>query len=175
MSLEDGARAGGRDARVGDLGSDVAFFLSPPCAWCTGRGEVVEPWPLAARLHLVLVAPPFGLSTADVYRRLTGVTDPGYRPKSGAALMEAVAAGDAEEIGRRLFNRLQAPAVALRPELAGWLARLSAQKPAGCLVSGSGSTVFALARDAADARRIAAALEPDVTAGARVFVVRSLV
>src|SRR5438045_753982 len=50
------------------LGSDVAFFLAPPCAWCTGRGEVVEPWPLGARLHLVLVAPPFGLGTADVYR-----------------------------------------------------------------------------------------------------------
>src|SRR5689334_10702080 len=25
------------------LGSDVAFFFSAPAAWCTGRGEVVEP------------------------------------------------------------------------------------------------------------------------------------
>ena len=62
-----------------ELGSDVAFFLCPPAAWCTGRGEVVEPWPLGGRLHLVLAGPPFGLSTADVYR---GLTTSGMNPEA---------------------------------------------------------------------------------------------
>src|SRR5207248_4576823 len=63
----------GRDklaTMAADLGSDVAFFLDPPCAWCTGRGEVVERWPLGARIHLALVAPPFGLSSVDEYTAL---------------------------------------------------------------------------------------------------------
>src|SRR5271169_4836782 len=33
-----------------ELGSDVAFFLHVPVAWCTGRGEVVTPWPIGRRL-----------------------------------------------------------------------------------------------------------------------------
>jgi 4-diphosphocytidyl-2-C-methyl-D-erythritol kinase len=164
----------GRDELAGlaaELGSDVAFFLRRPAAWCTGRGEVVTPWRLGRRLHLVLVCPPFGLSTADVYRRL----EVPARPKSGAAVMEAVAAGDADMIGRLLFNRLQAPALALRPELADWLARLKSARPLGCLVSGSGATMFALARDAADARRVATAVRPAITAaGGRVMTARTL-
>ena len=164
----------GRDELIGmaaELGSDVAFFLGPPAAWCTGRGENVTPWPIGGRLHLVLACPPFGLSTAEVYRR---VKIPA-KPVSGTAVKEAVRAGDKEAIGRRLHNRLQEPAVALRPELKTWLSRLKAQRPLGQMVSGSGSTVFALARDAADARRIAAAIRPAVkTAGGRVLVVRTL-
>jgi 4-diphosphocytidyl-2-C-methyl-D-erythritol kinase len=164
----------GRDELIGlaaMLGSDVAFFLRPPAAWCTGRGEDVTPWPVGRRLHLVLACPPFGLSTAEVYR---GVAVPA-RPVSGAAMKKAVQAGDAAAIGRLLHNRLQKPAMALRPELTDWLGWLAAQRPLGQLVSGSGSTVFALARDAADARRIAAAVRPEMTAAdGRVLVARTL-
>jgi 4-diphosphocytidyl-2-C-methyl-D-erythritol kinase len=164
----------GRDELIGlaaELGSDVAFFLGPPAAWCTGRGEEVMPWPLGRRLHLVLACPPFGLSTADVYRRVAVPS----RPASGTAMKKAVRAGDVEAIGRRLHNRLQQPALALRPELNDWLGRFAAQQPLGHLVSGSGSTVFALVRDAADARRIAAAVRPAMTAaGGRVMVARTL-
>ena len=56
------------DALAGEIGSDVAFFLSPPAAWCTGRGEIVTPVPLGRRLDLVLVCPAVGLSTASVFR-----------------------------------------------------------------------------------------------------------
>lgn len=155
-----------------ELGSDVAFFLRKPAAWCTGRGEVVTPWPLGQRLHFVLVCPPFGLSTAEVYRKVAVPA----APKTGAALKQAVRAGDADAIGRGLHNRLQPAALAVRPELDDWLDRLARPSPVATLVSGSGSTVFALARDAAHARRVAAAVRPEaVKAGGRVFVVRSLV
>ena len=32
-----------------ELGSDVAFFFFAPAAWCTGRGEIVEPLRWAGR------------------------------------------------------------------------------------------------------------------------------
>lgn len=89
-------------------------------------------------------------------------------------MQAALAAGDVEEIGRRLHNRLQEPAEKLRPEIASLMARLAATGPAGCLLSGSGSAILALARDARDARRIAAEISAAGSAdGTRTWIVRS--
>ncbi len=156
-----------------ELGSDVAFFLRPPAAWCTGRGEVVEPLKLGRRLHLVLVCPQFGLSTAAVYRESVVPAE----PLSGDEIRRAVVAGDVDAIGRYLHNRLQEPAAQLRPELVEWLERLAALNPAGRLMSGSGSTVFALARDYRDAVRIAAGVRAGSKGleGVQLHVVRTCV
>ena len=101
----------------GELGSDVPFFFHTPAAWCTGRGEVVTPVALGRPLDFVIAKPAVGLSTAEVYR---GVTIP-ERPETGEEMRRAVAAGDVEEIGRRLHNRLQEAAERLRPEIAAGL------------------------------------------------------
>jgi 4-diphosphocytidyl-2-C-methyl-D-erythritol kinase len=136
------------------LGSDVAFFFSTPASWCTGRGERVEPLPLGRPLWFVLVSPSFGLSTADVYR---GVAVP-ERPQTGEAIRQAAQSGDVEEIGRHLHNRLQPAAERLAPEVADWCARLRRLGPAGHLMSGSGSSLFALCRDHREALRVARGL-----------------
>jgi 4-diphosphocytidyl-2-C-methyl-D-erythritol kinase len=153
------------------LGSDVPFFFSGSAAWCTGRGERVEPTALPRRLWFVLLCPPFGLSTADVYR---GVRAP-EAPLSAGGMRRALAGGDVGEVGRRLHNRLQEAAQALRPEVADHLARLKALGPAGQLMSGSGSTLFALCQDRRDAARIARELchgAPEKGRGG-VYLVRS--
>lgn len=161
----------GQLARIAaEVGSDVAFFLSPPAAWCTGRGEIVEPIRPGARLHFVLVCPPEGLSTAAVYR---GCTVPG-QPRSGAAIRAALAAGDVDAIGRELFNRLQEPAERISPRVR--LARESLARLApACLMSGSGSTLFALCPDHRSAARLAGRLRAELEPGHRVLVVRSLI
>jgi 4-diphosphocytidyl-2-C-methyl-D-erythritol kinase len=153
------------------LGSDVAFFFHTPAAWCTGRGEVVTPVPLPRRLWLVLVCPPFGLATADVYRRVSLPE----RPASGDAMRQAVAVGDAEEIGRRLHNRLQPAAEALEPAVADYQRRLEGLGPAGARMSGSGSSLFAVCRDRQEAVRIAAELRTgsDKRLSPNVFQVRT--
>ncbi len=161
-----------------ELGSDVPFFFSTPAAWCTGRGERVESLTPGAPLHFLLACPAVGLSTAEVYR---GVTVPGA-PLAGAELRAAVRAGDAEEIGRRLYNRLEEPAQRLAGDVTRLRQRLAALNPAGVLMSGSGSTVFALCRDASEALRLARTFHsvPEATAsgpnageGVRLFLVRS--
>jgi 4-diphosphocytidyl-2-C-methyl-D-erythritol kinase len=153
------------------LGSDVAFFFSTPAAWCTGRGEVVDSVRLGRPLDLVLVCPPVGLSTAEVFR---GVTVP-ERPLDGAEARAAAEGGDVEALGRALFNRLQPVAEKLCPAVAGLCERLAGLSPAGRLMSGSGSTVFALCRSPEEALLLSRALgtfreEGD---GARILVVRS--
>jgi 4-diphosphocytidyl-2-C-methyl-D-erythritol kinase len=152
-----------------EVGSDVGFFLSPPAGWCTGRGEIVESETVGGPLDLVIVKPPVGLSTAEVYRRVTVPSS----PVSGEAVRRAVRSGDVEQIAQSLHNRLQQPAFALRPEVADVYSRLSGCGPLGCLMSGSGSSVFAVCRDRSDAARVADRFRQSIRVGEQVFMVRS--
>jgi 4-diphosphocytidyl-2-C-methyl-D-erythritol kinase len=154
-----------------ELGSDVPFFFATPAAWCTGRGEVVEPLPLGRPLDFVLACPPMGLSTAEVFR---GMTVPA-EPLDGTALQQAAVNGAVEELGRYMHNRLQEVAERLCPAVADLARRMTALGPAGTLMSGSGTTVVALCRNAAEALRIARALGSLALerVGTRVSIVRS--
>jgi 4-diphosphocytidyl-2-C-methyl-D-erythritol kinase len=155
-----------------EIGSDVAFFLETPAAWCTGRGERVENLKLGTVLWFVLACPPFGISTAEVYQ---GVQIPA-EPLSGREILHAVRTGTIGEIGSHLHNRLQAAAVNLCPMLADVSSRLAPCGAAGHLLSGSGSTWFALCRDYAEACNVARRLSgPEEGMSLRVFIVRSCI
>jgi 4-diphosphocytidyl-2-C-methyl-D-erythritol kinase len=52
------------------LGSDVPFFLSSPCAIVQGRGEIIQPIPAREGLPVILVQPPFQISTKEAFSRL---------------------------------------------------------------------------------------------------------
>jgi 4-diphosphocytidyl-2-C-methyl-D-erythritol kinase len=156
----------------GELGSDVPFFFHGPAAWCTGRGEIVTPVPVNAYFDLVLLCPNFGMPTAEVYRHVT-VPE---RPQGGAALRQALAGGDVAELGKGLFNRLQGAAVRLDSRVAEYYKRLADLAPAGQLMSGSGSSLFALCRGPEETERITAALRDGATGGDyRLFAVRGCV
>ena len=133
------------DALSGELGSDVTFFRHGPCALCRGRGERVEPLVLPGVFHFVLVCPPVGVSTVEVYRNLT----PPKRPRTIGEVTEALAEGDTKALGRELFNRLQPVAESLVPSLGTIRDALANLGPSldGHLMSGSGSSYFGLARD----------------------------
>jgi 4-diphosphocytidyl-2-C-methyl-D-erythritol kinase len=72
------------------LGSDVPFFFYAPLALVSGRGEVVEALPPAPPAFVVLLQPPCGLSTAQVFAALPPTrygcsrrSRPAWRPSSG--------------------------------------------------------------------------------------------
>ncbi len=153
-------------------GSDVAFFLAPPAAWCTSRGEVVTRETVGRPLDFVLVCPPVGLATADVYGKLSVPV----APRCGATLREAVRAGQPEALGRALFNRLEEPAFELSPLVRQIRLRLENLGGCGALMSGSGSAVFALCRSRDEATWVAARFRdtrPTDEPESRTFVVRS--
>jgi 4-diphosphocytidyl-2-C-methyl-D-erythritol kinase len=146
------------DAVAAEIGSDVSFFLHGPSAICRGRGEQVEALATGRPLHFVLVVPPVGLSTADVYHNV----QPPERPRPIGPASEALAHGEPDDLGRSLFNRLQPVAETLRPELVRVRDALANLDPplAGSLMSGSGSAYFGLGRDSAAAHRAAEVLKP---------------
>ncbi|MFM7150880.1 MAG: 4-(cytidine 5'-diphospho)-2-C-methyl-D-erythritol kinase [Gemmataceae bacterium] len=156
-----------------ELGSDVPFFFYGPAGWCTGRGEMVEPVKMGKSLDLVLATPTVGLSTREVYGSLK--RGDGEAARDGKNMREALQKGDIAELAKGLYNRLEEPAMRLCPEAARLRETLLRLNPAGVLLSGSGSTVFALTRDAAEAWQISRALtsRQEVGDGVRVHVVRS--
>ena len=74
----------------------------------------------------------------------------------------ALSRGNVDEVGRLLFNRLAEPAARLDARIADYYKRLAALAPAGQLLSGSGSSLFALCRSPSEAERITADLRTEL-------------
>lgn len=147
-------------ALCAELGSDVPFSLVGGAALGVGRGEQLTPVEVGGTFHWVFAVADGGLSTPAVYRefdRLTAGTQV-PEPAASAALMAALRAGDPVELAAALGNDLQAPALSLRPSLAGTLAAGTAAGALAALVSGSGPTTAFLTEDEASARKVADAL-----------------
>lgn len=141
-----------RHAVAAEIGSDLNVFLEKRPALCTGRGERVAPLAFPLPVHAVIVWPGFALSTAEVFRRAREFLTP--RPRSVMDFLNTAVDGRPEKWGAGLFNRLERPAFALRPDLAVLARRLRAWPFLGVRMTGSGSAIFGLCRDAADARRL---------------------
>jgi 4-diphosphocytidyl-2-C-methyl-D-erythritol kinase len=150
------------------LGMDVPFFLRGGVALGTGRGEQLTPL-TGMPLALVLVNPGRPLGTAAVYGRVTPAT---Y--SDGARARLAVAALRTRKPARlaaSLYNGLEEAASGLDRELGRIRAALVAAGALGAAMSGSGPTVFGVARSFEQARQIRARL----TRGAwRCWAVRTM-
>src|ERR1700739_780002 len=62
-----------------NLGSDVAFFIRSRPAWCTGRGERIEPRAFPDDLWICLFKPGFAISTVEAYRAYARLAANGKR------------------------------------------------------------------------------------------------
>lgn len=128
------------------IGSDVpCFLLDSPAADGTGRGEIVQPAPFPHQLHVVLIKPPFPVPTPWAYKKWADSREiPGvlYAPQ----LCEwGTMVNDLE---RPVFQKYL-----LLPALKNWL--LEHGETRAALMSGSGSTMFAITDTAAQAAELA--------------------
>lgn len=138
-------------AELGErIGSDVPAMLAGGPALVSGRGEVVAPADVAP-LHWVLVRFDFGVRSPDAYRWWDDAPSTGPDPE---AVLDAAAAGEAEELGSLLFNDLEAPVVQRHPVIGEAKETLLAAGALGAVMSGSGSSVVGLAADAAHAQAL---------------------
>ena len=119
------------------IGSDVPFFLHGTACEATGRGEILTPLaPPPAPLRLLLVKPPFGVPTPWAYQRWRDAIPVPGLPYDAMSAM-----------GETFVNDLERPVFEKFPVLGHLKARLLATPGvAAALMSGSGSTVFAVLR-----------------------------
>jgi 4-diphosphocytidyl-2-C-methyl-D-erythritol kinase len=132
------------------LGSDVPFFLQGKPALATGRGEKIAPleiFPAFREAFILLIHPGFGISTAWAYRALATHPD-GLNGRAGRAqkLVSLLHSGDLEGAATEFYNSLEAPALKKYPLLVLIGDFLKANGAVAALMSGSGSTTFALVK-----------------------------
>jgi 4-diphosphocytidyl-2-C-methyl-D-erythritol kinase len=133
------------------LGMDVAFFLRGGTGFATGRGEKLERVPGMA-LALVLVNPRYASSTAEAYGRLTpSMYTDGGRARAAAA---ALRSKRLDRLAGTLYNALETAVAPAQPEIGRMKAALLSAGALGALMSGSGPTVFGIARSLDHARQI---------------------
>jgi 4-diphosphocytidyl-2-C-methyl-D-erythritol kinase len=138
------------------LGSDVPFFLWNRPALATGRGEKIEvlnPFPVLQGAAFLLIHPGFGVSTAWAYRemgRFPAALE--GRPGRAQELVSLLQHGNLSQAGAGFYNALETPVLVKYPYLAMLKAYLRNQGAPAVLMSGSGSTVFAVLPDEERAR-----------------------
>jgi 4-diphosphocytidyl-2-C-methyl-D-erythritol kinase len=135
------------------IGSDVPFFLAAGGAICRGRGEQIEGI-IARRLHTVVVRPPIGIATRDVYEKCR-VAD---QRAAVDPIRSALVRGAPQEVAEAMTNRLQPAAAGITPWIDELKNRMQFEAVLGHQMSGSGSSYFGICRSARNARRVAARL-----------------
>lgn len=132
------------------LGSDVPFFLTGGTGLGVGRGEEVYPVADINEEHILLVNPGLHIPTAEVYSGLPPeLTNPEPLAKMPLSFEAAHAAvqvgiGGAGRIIPFLHNDLEIPVLRKYSVIPEIRARLRDSGASGVLMSGSGSTVFAI-------------------------------
>jgi 4-diphosphocytidyl-2-C-methyl-D-erythritol kinase len=128
-------------AKLGStIGSDVSFFLFESAAVCKGRGEIVGPTKLKKKFSILLLKPAFSVLSAWAYSRWQDSKE-----------IPGISYQTQNFDGQDFVNDLERPVFekfVFLAQLKAWL--LKQAEVGAALMSGSGSTVFAVLRPNAD-------------------------
>jgi 4-diphosphocytidyl-2-C-methyl-D-erythritol kinase len=116
------------------LGSDVPFFLYAGAARCTGRGEIITAAPAPPNHPIILFKPGFPVSTPDAYRHCLDAEPIPSIPFASQSYGGLSLVNDLEKAVFAKYRYLA--------ELKVWL--LNRRDTKAALMSGSGSTMFAI-------------------------------
>jgi 4-diphosphocytidyl-2-C-methyl-D-erythritol kinase len=139
------------------LGADVPFGLQGGTAVGVGRGEIVYPVLDINRLGVILVKPSFGVTTADAYRWLDEDRRAGLEPAAAPRPLEVGWPQGPIAIG----NDLQAPVARRHPAITEMVDACLRAGAMTAAMTGSGSAVFGVFRDAAARTAVRQLARPD--------------
>jgi 4-diphosphocytidyl-2-C-methyl-D-erythritol kinase len=152
---------------AGGVGADVPYFLAGGTALGLGRGEEIYPLVDLPTHWVVIVQPPYGISTAEAYSWYDEDRAAGHRePREPQTLPVPWPTRAAQ-----MINDLEPPVVRRHPEIGTLKTVLREAGAVAAAMSGSGSAVFGLFRTQGGALR---ALKPVTRAGARARLTRTL-
>ena len=145
-----------------ELGSDVPFCLAGGTQICRGRGEILEPLPLAAPLYAVVAIGREHVSTPEAFRRM----DQYYHGFDGSVmhggapdvLIDALRQGHPASAAETVYNAFEPVILPTFPQARSLRDRLLEAGAYTAHMSGSGPSVFGLFDGESAARRAAALL-----------------
>ena len=128
------------------IGGDVPFCIYNRPARCRGIGEELEFFTLKKRYYVLLIKPQEGVITAQAYNDFDKLE---VKPELSDIdkLIKALEEDDEETIAKEMKNGLQESAIKLVPEIKNIIDILKKDGFEMVLMSGSGSTVFAMSKN----------------------------
>jgi 4-diphosphocytidyl-2-C-methyl-D-erythritol kinase len=152
---------------AGGIGADVAFLLSGGTALGLGRGEEIYPLVDLPPHWIVIVQPPFGVSTGEAYAWYDDDRTAGLKEPRELQILPVPWPTRAAQ----MINDLEPPVVRRHPEINGIKAALREAGAVAAAMSGSGSAVFGLFRSRTAALKT---LKPLSKGGTRAVLTRTL-
>ena len=123
------------------IGSDVPFFYKQIPARVRGTGEMLTPIKIAKPYYVLLIKPSAGLKTKKVFETYDQTT---HETKDIDPVIRSLELGDSELLAQTMFNLLEDTSMQLCPEIAAIKQSLHEDGLSLVMMTGSGSTVFAL-------------------------------
>ncbi|MBA7684887.1 4-diphosphocytidyl-2-C-methyl-D-erythritol kinase [subsurface metagenome] len=124
------------------LGSDVAFFLGGPLAFCTGKGEKIKKLAKKFNFSALLILPDVSVSTKKVYANYRH-NRPLYE-KLNTRINGYIQKNRFDLVSEMCANMLETSCFSLYKELAELKAKIESSGIAPCCLSGSGSAMFCI-------------------------------
>lgn len=133
------------------IGTDIPFCILGKTALCKGKGEIIEYLDKPPSAWVVVAKPDLGISSPYIFKKLD-LTQP--HTVHTEACENALISGDYEQLCKSLSNRLEPVSGKMHDEILKIKANMLANGADGAVMSGSGPTVYALARKERQARHI---------------------
>jgi 4-diphosphocytidyl-2-C-methyl-D-erythritol kinase len=149
------------------IGADVPFFLSGGTALGLGRGEEIYPLVDMPPHWVVIVRPPYGVSTAEAYAWYDEDRAAGLREPRELQVLPVPWPTRAAQ----MINDLEPPVVRRHPEIGALRTALRDAGAVAAAMSGSGSAVFGIFKSRAAAKRV---LRPLSRGGSMALLTRTL-
>ena len=143
------------------IGADVPFFIKCKPARCRGIGDQLDLINVKNDYHVLLVKPDAGCSTKEVYN----LCDKKHNWPHGnvETVIKALEEGDDDLLAESIFNTLEMSSIEMVPEIQTIKDELKELGLKIVLMSGSGSSVFALNTDKKLIKKAAKVLEKKYT------------
>ena len=164
-----------------EIGSDVPFCIVGGTCLATGRGEKLTRLADLPTLPIVLLKPRGAIPTAWAYQTYDSLTHEGpvrkgnsrgsSRDLSTQEICEAINISDTKAVCEMIFNVLEQVAVIKYPAIESYKQRLLELGAVAAMMSGSGPSIFGIAKSRTEAERIA---EDFKGSGLQVFVTETV-
>jgi 4-diphosphocytidyl-2-C-methyl-D-erythritol kinase len=124
----------------GTLGADVPYCIKGGTALCEGIGEKFTPLDSFKNHIVVLVKPPFGVSTRDVYKNFD-IEKAKIHPNT-RELINRMKKNDIYYVAKNMKNLLENVTLRKHKSIYGIKETMASKGALGVMMSGSGPTVF---------------------------------
>ena len=142
------------------LGSDVAFFLNGPLAFCTGKGEKIEKLNKIFNFLYLLILPKVSVSTKKVYANYR--TNRPLYERLSAGIKGLLAENRIDLVSEMCANMLETTCFTLYGELAELKNKIESSGCTPLCLSGSGSAMFCITDNSQTAAKFQSKLEKEI-------------